>query len=311
MKLKETKLACMVKWIREIGSSKNIMHRIAKKLKNWKELVARKLSKQDKQELKNCLWLNRRIVRLSQMMAQIRDLQNKMSSLSDERELLRSWFRRLLWSNPRSWSKFYDSEFEDFAALRLWIAAKYKEIVRVWKETFLNAQLFKKDNPLQSSTIQRIWHLLLRIWDTILQRQEGKKESGKGNRWIRPFNHPHFQTRSGKLDHTGGTYSHGGMVKLSKNSYDRKESWKISWLYGISRLEVYLQNWSLSTNSRSSGHPPCSGSKKLRVPNQLTNLRHRHRFQGSRIFLISICLMRWLRQPWRSISTRSQTSEKE
>ena len=53
----------------------------------------------------------------------------------------------------------------------------------------------------------------------------------------------------------------------------------------------------------------CSGSKKLRLPNQLTNLWHRDRSQGSLIFLISISFMRWLRQPWRSISARSQTSE--
>ena len=34
IKLKETKLACMVNWMREICSSKNIMQRIAKKLRN-------------------------------------------------------------------------------------------------------------------------------------------------------------------------------------------------------------------------------------------------------------------------------------
>ena len=53
----------------------------------------------------------------------------------------------------------------------------------------------------------------------------------------------------------------------------------------------------------------CSGSKKLRLPNQLTNLWYCDRLQGSLIFLISICFMRWLRQPWRSIPARSQTSE--
>ena len=53
----------------------------------------------------------------------------------------------------------------------------------------------------------------------------------------------------------------------------------------------------------------CSGSKKLRLPHQLTILWHRDRLEGSLIFLISICFMRWLRQPWRSISARSQTSE--
>ena len=34
------------------------MQDIANKLKNWEEYVAKKLSKQDKQELKNCLCNN-------------------------------------------------------------------------------------------------------------------------------------------------------------------------------------------------------------------------------------------------------------
>ena len=40
-------------------------------------------------------------------------------------------------------------------------------------------------------------------------------------------------------------------------------------------------------------------------------MSHCDRLQGNIVFLISICLMRWLRQPWRSTSTRSQPSEKE
>ena len=35
-----------------------------------------------------------------------------------------------LWSDPRSWSNFYDSEFQDFATLRFWIAAK--DIALYW-----------------------------------------------------------------------------------------------------------------------------------------------------------------------------------
>ena len=44
----------------------------------------------------------------------------------------------------------------------------------------------------------------------------------------------------------------------------------------------------------------------------MTNLLlRRDRLQGNIIFLISICMMRWLRQPWRSSSTRSRLSEKK
>ena len=52
-----------------------------------------------------------------------------------------------------------------------------------------------------------------------------------------------------------------------------------------------------------------SGSKKLRLPNCWRSLWHRDRLQGKLVFLISFCFMRWLRQPWRSISARSQSSE--
>ena len=54
----------------------------------------------------------------------------------------------------------------------------------------------------------------------------------------------------------------------------------------------------------------CSGSKKLRFLNQLTNLWHPDRLRGDVIFLTTICLMQWLRLPWRSFSTRTFTSEK-
>ena len=57
------------------------------------------------------------------MMAHFQDLQNKVNFLSYARE-------------------FYDPESG---------------------ETFLKDHLLEKDDPLQSSTIQRIWHLLLKI----------------------------------------------------------------------------------------------------------------------------------------------------
>ena len=62
--LRETKLTCMEIWNWEIGSSKKIMQGIAKTSKNWEEFVAKKLIKQSKQELKNCLCNNTGIFRL-------------------------------------------------------------------------------------------------------------------------------------------------------------------------------------------------------------------------------------------------------
>ena len=57
-------------------------------------------------------------------------------------------------------------------------------------------------------------------------------------------------------------------------------------------LESQLLEWSVIEDCRASS---CIGSKKLRLQNQLTNLRHRDRLWGETISLTSICLMRWLR----------------
>ena len=89
--LREMKLVCMENWNWGLGSSKRVMQRIAKQLKNRGEFVAKKL-----------------IVRRQRM--------------------LRSWIRKQLWSIPRSWSNFYDPEFQDLTALRFWIAAKYPKL---------------------------------------------------------------------------------------------------------------------------------------------------------------------------------------
>ena len=49
---------------------------------------------------------------------------------------------------------------------------------------FLNDHLLKKDYPLQSSTIQRIWHPLLRDWDLTLRDSKEEEEKWEENRWI-------------------------------------------------------------------------------------------------------------------------------
>ena len=64
IRLRETKLTCMEIWNWEIGSSKKIMQGIANNSKNWEEFVAKRLIKQSKQELKDCLCNNTGILRL-------------------------------------------------------------------------------------------------------------------------------------------------------------------------------------------------------------------------------------------------------
>ena len=61
---------------------------------------------------------------VSQLLTQIGDLQNKVNSLSDAREVSRSWDSEQLWSVPRSQWTLHYSEFQRNAWLRLWIAAR-------------------------------------------------------------------------------------------------------------------------------------------------------------------------------------------
>ena len=59
-------------------------------------------------------------------------------------------------------------------------------ILLCFRNRFLDDHLFKKDDPLQSSTIQRIWHPALRDWDLILQElQRDRRVKWKENRWRR------------------------------------------------------------------------------------------------------------------------------
>ena len=73
---------------------------------------------------------------VSRMKAQIRGLQNKVNFLVRCKRILRSWIREQLWSDPRSWSNFYFSEFQDLATLRFWIAAKYTELYGYYGKRF-------------------------------------------------------------------------------------------------------------------------------------------------------------------------------
>ena len=70
-----------------------------------------------------------------------------------------------LWSVQRSQSTLDFSEAEP----RFWIAARYTEMVWVYQETLLKANLLEKDHPQLSSKIQGTWHHLLTDWNLILQ----------------------------------------------------------------------------------------------------------------------------------------------
>ena len=139
----------------------------------------------------------------------------------------------------------------------------------------------------------------------ILQRQQGEKWIG--NRWIRRFNHltskvvecwiilveliltvawwinRDFQYRKRTLDNSQTLWNFKAGKSTSRLKYVRKQP-ILRWL--------------------------CTGSKKLRLQSQLTNLWHRDRLWSELISLTSICLMRWLRLPWKKGSQHAHSLPK-
>ena len=171
---------------------------------------------------------------LSHMMAQIQDLQNKVNSLSD------TWNSLIL--NPGA---ALERPTFLIKLLRFWVPEpccdsglycnEIHRIARVLWETFLNDHLLKNYNPLQSSTIQRIWHLHLKTWELIFQRQQG--ETWKGNHWIRQL-----KNLTSKVEMNFG--SHWWILfsrydGLSENSSSEWNHGKKSWLFwNVQKLEA-------------------------------------------------------------------------
>ena len=130
----------------------------------------------------------------SQLMAQIRELQNKVTSLSDASLFSRSWIREQLRSDPRSRSDLYYSESQNLAALRFWIAAWYTKWYGYYKKRFwstiCSSQGLRPDTP-----------------GTARKNSDMKKESLNTS-----VPSPHVQSKSGMLNRTDRTYSHNGIV---------------------------------------------------------------------------------------------------
>ena len=102
----------------------------------------------------------------------------------------------------------------------------------------------------------------------ILQKQQGERNEKRIVEHVDSITS--HQSRSGMLNHTGGTYSHDSMMDCPR----------IPSRNGI--LENFLTPWNLKAGKSPSElrfvyeqpilRSPCSGTKKLRLPNQLPNL---------------------------------------
>ena len=87
-------------------------------------------------------------------------------------------------------------------------------ILRVLQETFVKDHLLKKDDLLHCSTIQEFGIIVSGIetlYHRKLQESEMRREPKKSSILV-----PRFRSGGGKLNHNGGTYSHGGIIDYTR-----------------------------------------------------------------------------------------------
>ena len=126
----------------------------------------------------------------------------------------------------------------------------------------------------------------LRLNTTERARRESGNEKRIVNTSIQP---PHFQSRSGMLNHTGGAYSHNGMMDYPRILVQN----------GIMEIFLTLSNFKAGESTSELRvvreqrilRSLCFGFKKLRLLNQLRNFRHRDQQRSDVIFLTAICLL--------------------
>ena len=242
-------------WNWEMDSSKKIMQEIAKKLKNWEEFAAKNHIEQDKQELRNCLCFKRgNPTTVSQLLTQIRELQNKINSLSDAREN----------NDPETGSSSgathvpdqdpYYSESPNLAALRIWIAAWYTKLYGCYKKHIWTTNCSRTTILYNLRQFKEFGILLSGIETLILPKLQGEERGDMKRESLNTsIASLHFQSRSGMLNHTGGTYSHKRVMDYPGFPISELNLGKFPDC-GISKLESQLPDWGLSKNSRSSDH---------------------------------------------------------
>ena len=153
---------------------------------------------------------------VSRLLTQIQDLQNKVNSLSDAREFHDHETATNSLVQPTFPEDPLPFRVPDPCLAAILDFRMIHGILWVRQETFSNDFLLENDKPPQSSTIQRIWHILLYNWDLMLKAIRRDKKV--------PV--PRFQRGAGVYDHTGGTYSHSGVVVRFRDFRFRNCIWE-------------------------------------------------------------------------------------
>ena len=256
------------------------MQGIAKKLKNWEVFVAKKLIERDKRELVTYL-CNRIGIPQPWVKWWLRLLQNTVKSFSDARE-------------------FYDLEWgAGLERPTFLIASKYTESYGYYGKRFWTTICSRRTILYRTEHFKEFGIILSGI-ETWYFRDSRNRERSKGNRWTRRLNH-----LTSKVEVECWIILVGLILTVvwwivQKSPFTERnigkipdslefQSWKINFITEVCLRTVDPQVTTLWI-------------KEVEIASIDELVWHRDWLQGSLIFLTSMCLMRWLRQPWRSIS---------
>ena len=251
---RERRLIYVENWKWGIDFVKKVKREQAMNLKNYREFATKRQIKSDNWRMKNCLydkrgilllwvccWLRFRIYRSRWISCQMQEnftILTQRAALEHPTFPVNPWQFRVPEECPAT-----------ILDCRLLHGVQW-----VLQETFLKAYLLEKDRRHLSSNIRGIWHHLLADWGLKLQEKhwDGEREV-KREPQNSPIPVPRFQRGARVLDHTGGTYSHDGEIDYPRFLLGNA-SGEIPRLFGISKLEGQLQDWSLLKDSRSWSH---------------------------------------------------------
>ena len=110
------------------------------------------------------------------------------------------------------------------------------------------------NSKILTSSSQELGH---EITETGRKERERKREQLNA-----PIQSPHFQTRSGTLNPTAGTFSHGGMMDYPSTPMTE---WKLEKIPDSTEFQGWKYNFRTKFVEQPILRSPCSGSKKLRV----------------------------------------------
>ena len=210
----------MENWKWGIDSAEKIKQHIAKKIEELWRICCEETDRARQARIDVlCMHQKRNPTTVSQqLLTQIQDLQNKVNSLPDAREFYDPETASSSGATHVP-SKPATSESQDHALPRFWIAAWYTEYCWYFRKRFWTTSRPRRTNLYYLWRIKEFGILSQELRpDTAgnTKRPEIDKRRETQNSSILV---PRFQSGGGLLNHTGGTYSHGGFYWLSEIPY--------------------------------------------------------------------------------------------